>query len=98
MNTAILQIIGKRILQAIPVVFGVTFIVFAVLNLLPGGTAEALLGVNATPALVHDLTVRPRSQSPISRPLLPLVANGGRAATSEPRSSPTPAVALAVCR
>jgi peptide/nickel transport system permease protein len=54
----LLQVIGKRLLQAIPVVLGVTFFTFVVLNLLPGGTAATLLGQNATPALVHELTIR----------------------------------------
>jgi peptide/nickel transport system permease protein len=39
-----------RLAQAIPVVFGVSFITFGFLNLLPGDTAAAILGENATPA------------------------------------------------
>lgn len=53
-----LRVIGKRILIAIPVLWGVTFLTFAVMNLLPGNAAEALLGANATPQQVHELTIR----------------------------------------
>jgi peptide/nickel transport system permease protein len=57
-NNNILRIIVIRLLQSIPVIVGVTFIVFLLLNLLPGGTVGALLGQNSTPALVHALTVK----------------------------------------
>jgi peptide/nickel transport system permease protein len=53
-----LQVIGKRILQAIPVIVGVSFITFSLLNLLPGGAALALLGPGATKAGVAALNVR----------------------------------------
>ena len=38
--------------------FGVTFFTFCLLNLLPGDTAEALLGDTATPKLIQALNVR----------------------------------------
>lgn len=47
--------IGRRIVQAIPVVFGASFITFALLNLLPGDTATAILGDSATPATIAAL-------------------------------------------
>jgi peptide/nickel transport system permease protein len=53
-----LRIIGKRSLQAIPVVWGVTFLTFAIMNLLPGGSAAALAGLGATKAEVQALAVR----------------------------------------
>jgi peptide/nickel transport system permease protein len=40
--------IVHRVLQAIPVVIGISFLTFCLLNLLPGDTATAILGPNAT--------------------------------------------------
>ena len=49
----------RRILQAIPVVFLSTIMVFGLLHLLPGDPAIALAGANATPASIaalrHDM-------------------------------------------
>jgi peptide/nickel transport system permease protein len=53
-----LRLIVRRLLQVIPVIIGVTFSSFCMLNLLPGSTVQALLGANATPALEHELTLR----------------------------------------
>jgi peptide/nickel transport system permease protein len=46
---------GRRLLQLIPVLIGLSFITFAVLNLLPGNVALAILGDNATEQSVHQL-------------------------------------------
>jgi peptide/nickel transport system permease protein len=43
-----LRIIGKRLLEAVPVIWASTFITFCLLNLLPGSAAAALLGETAT--------------------------------------------------
>ena len=43
------RLAGRRLLAAIPVLLGVTFLTFAVMNLLPGNAAQELLGANATP-------------------------------------------------
>jgi peptide/nickel transport system permease protein len=51
----LLQVVLRRLLQFIPVLLGVTFITFAVLNLLPGSTALAILGQNATKQSVAQL-------------------------------------------
>lgn len=48
-----LSFIPLRIAQAIPVVFGVTIVVFFLVRLLPGGPAVALLGEHATPAAIE---------------------------------------------
>jgi peptide/nickel transport system permease protein len=50
-----LRIIGKRLLQAVPVIWASTFITFCLLNLLPGSAASALLGEGATPEDVARL-------------------------------------------
>lgn len=44
----ILGLLWRRILQLIPVVIGVTLMAFLLLNVLPGGSAIAILGTNAT--------------------------------------------------
>ena len=53
-----LRLVGRRLLAAIPVLWGVTFLTFVVMNLLPGNAAQELLGANATPAQVHQLEIR----------------------------------------
>jgi peptide/nickel transport system permease protein len=45
-----LRIVVKRVLQAIPVLWGVTFLTFTLMNLLPGGSALAIAGVGASKA------------------------------------------------
>ena len=39
----------RRLLQLIPILFGLSILLFAWLRLLPGGPATALLGERATP-------------------------------------------------
>ena len=51
--------IAKRILYMIPVLLGVTLLVFFIMHLAPGNVAGMILGENATPeqiaALEHEL-------------------------------------------
>jgi len=44
-----LRMIGRRLLLAVPVVWGTTLLTFCLMNLLPGTAASALLGDSATP-------------------------------------------------
>ena len=44
-----LRLVGRRLLAAIPVLIGVTFLTFAVMSTLPNNTAQAILGLQATP-------------------------------------------------
>ena len=53
-----LRLAGRRLLAAIPVLWGVTFLTFVVMNLLPGDAAQELLGANATLAEVHQLEIQ----------------------------------------
>lgn len=53
-----LRFLGRRILVAVPVLWGVTALTFLVLNQLPGNAARELLGINATPEEIHRLNVR----------------------------------------
>jgi peptide/nickel transport system permease protein len=58
LDSPTLRLTGRRLLAAVPVLWGVTFLTFVVMNLLPGDTAQLLLGANATPAEIHQLTVQ----------------------------------------
>jgi peptide/nickel transport system permease protein len=42
----------RRIAQLIPVLFGVTFVAFAIVHLIPGNPAQVMLGNEATPAAI----------------------------------------------
>jgi peptide/nickel transport system permease protein len=53
-----LRLSGRRLLAAIPVLWGVTFLTFVLMNLLPGNAAQELLGANATPAEVRALELK----------------------------------------
>ena len=53
-----LRLAGRRLLAAIPVLWGVTLLTYVVMNLLPGDAAQELLGANATPAQVHQLEIQ----------------------------------------
>jgi peptide/nickel transport system permease protein len=53
-----LRFIVRRLLMAIPVLFGVTFVSFVVMNSLPGDAAQELLGAQATPSEIHQLEIK----------------------------------------
>ncbi len=53
-----LRLAVRRILIAIPVMIGVTFLTAVFLNLLPGDAASALLGADATPQEIHQLSIK----------------------------------------
>jgi peptide/nickel transport system permease protein len=55
----------RRLLAAIPVLFGLSIILFAFIHLLPGDPASALLGQHATP----ELTAQIRVQLGLDKPL-----------------------------
>ncbi len=66
-----LRFLGRRLLVAIPVLWGVTFLTFVVINHLPGNAAQEQLGINATPQEVHQLSV----QLGLDKPLLTRYVN-----------------------
>ncbi len=57
--------IVRRLLGAIPVLFGLSIILFAFIHMLPGDPAAALLGQHATP----ELTAQIREQLGLDKPL-----------------------------
>jgi peptide/nickel transport system permease protein len=60
-----LRAAGRRILIAIPVLWGVTLLTFLVENALPGDAAEALLGANATKAQLQAERIKLHLNQPI---------------------------------
>src|SRR5207247_1711467 len=50
-----LRMVGRRILAAIPVIIGVSFLTFAIMSTLPNNTAQTILGLNASQAAVAQL-------------------------------------------
>src|SRR3990172_1412576 len=56
----------KRVLTVIPVLLGVSFLVFGFLHLIPGDPAVAMLGERATPERVAEM----RTQLGLDQPLL----------------------------
>ncbi|WP_205161145.1 ABC transporter permease [Niallia nealsonii] len=56
----------KRILSTIPVLFGVTIIVFLLIQMIPGDPAKSILGSDATPEAVKAL----RGEMGLNEPLL----------------------------
>ena len=53
-----LSYIGKRILSLIPVLFVVSFVVFLVVYMIPGGPATAILGLEATADQINALNAQ----------------------------------------
>jgi peptide/nickel transport system permease protein len=50
--------VGKRLLEVIPVLIGITLVAFAVIHLVPGDPAQILLGSRATPSAVASLNAQ----------------------------------------
>lgn len=59
------QYIIRRLLLTIPVVIGVSFIVFSIIRLIPGDPARALAGVQATPEYIEQVRERYGLDQPI---------------------------------
>ena len=58
MATQLWRYIGKRLLLLIPVLFGLSLIVFFIMALIPGDPAQAILGSYATPENVARLNAQ----------------------------------------
>ena len=50
-----IKYIFKRLLALIPVIIGVTFLVFMIMQLAPGDPVQLILGENATPEQKEEL-------------------------------------------
>ncbi len=64
-NSPSWRLVGRRVLAAIPVMWGVTLLSYLVMNMLPGDAASALLGLGATPTEVHSLEVKLHLNEPL---------------------------------
>ena len=61
-----LTYVGKRLIQTLPVLFGISIAVFTIVHLIPGDPADVLLGQNATPERVKLIN----HQLGIDRPIV----------------------------
>jgi peptide/nickel transport system permease protein len=61
----VLRITGSRLLQMIPVLFGVTLLAFIAVNVLPGNIIYVILGANYTKAAAAQLTQELHLNQPI---------------------------------
>jgi peptide/nickel transport system permease protein len=50
-----LSLLGRRLVQLIPVAFGVTLVAFLLIHLIPGDPARTVLGIHATPKAIAEL-------------------------------------------
>ncbi len=57
--------IGRRLLQLIPVLFGVSLVVFFMVRAIPGDPAQILLGQTATPEAVAEIRTRLGLDKPV---------------------------------
>ena len=62
-----IRFLARRVVLAIPVVFGVATLVFLLIHLVPGDPVEAMLGEGAAPAEVADLRARLGLDKPLLR-------------------------------
>jgi peptide/nickel transport system permease protein len=62
----VVRFLARRLLVAIPVLWGLTFVTFFILNHLPGNAAQELLGANSTKTQVSALS----HQLGLDRPIL----------------------------
>jgi len=67
-----------RVLQIVPVLFGVSIVVFLLIRLIPGNPAVAILGERATPELVERVKNQLGLDLPIWRQYLHFLSNASR--------------------
>jgi len=64
-STSLYQYIARRLALTIPVVIGVSIIVFGIIRLIPGDPARAMAGVNATPQFIEQVRIRHALDQPL---------------------------------
>ena len=84
-----LRYIVRRLLGAIPVLFGLSIILFAFIHLLPGDPAAAILGQHADPSSSRRSRHRLGLDLPLWQQYLQLPGPAAPAATSATASSTT---------
>ena len=70
-----LRFVVRRLLLLIPILFGVSVLLFFWVRALPGSPAESLLGERATPELVEAYKERYGLNEPVWRPVRDLHAD-----------------------
>ncbi|HVB64384.1 MAG TPA: ABC transporter permease, partial [Nitrolancea sp.] len=65
MNARFFAYLGRRLLLAIPVLFGVSVVSFLLIHLAPGNVANTLLGDQATPELTQEIEHRYHLDQPL---------------------------------
>ena len=60
-----IRYVAKRLLMLIPIILGITFIVYFILSLTPGDPPRMILGANATPAQVEALREQMGLNAPV---------------------------------
>jgi peptide/nickel transport system permease protein len=60
------RLVGRRLVQLVPVLFGLTLVTFALIHLVPGDPARALAGQRATPEILAGI----RDRLGIDEPLI----------------------------
>lgn len=63
-RSATTRVVAVRLAAAVPVLWGVSFVTFIFLNLLPGDAASSILGINATPQELAALRAKLRLNEP----------------------------------
>ncbi len=51
----LLRVLWKRVLHLVPILFGVTIVTFLLVRMLPGGPAQTLVGVRASPETIAQI-------------------------------------------
>ena len=55
----------KRLVMLLPVIIGVTFVVFFIMAMTPGDTAKAILGEDATPEAIEAFNEKHGLNDPV---------------------------------
>ena len=83
-----LRFVVRRLLLLVPILLGLSILLFFWIRALPGGPAESLLGERATPEAVEQIERQYGLDRPIYDPVLKLPRRGSSRATSAPASRP----------
>ena len=73
-----LRYVVRRLLLLVPILLGVSLLIFFWIRALPGSPAESLLGERATPQLVHQLRERYGLDKPVYQQYFALPAYDGQ--------------------
>lgn len=64
-NSRMARLVLKRVLTAIPTLWGATALTYLFIDLIPGNSAEAILGTGATPEQIRRLTSELKLNAPL---------------------------------